>query len=455
MGKFYIKNALIVNENKIFRGNITIENEFITDISKIQADDNRLNGFEIIDAKDKLLIPGIIDEHVHFREPGLTHKGDIYTESKAAIAGGVTSIMDMPNTKPAAITLNIIEQKLQIASETSLANFSFYLGASNDNIYEVLKADPKRICGIKIFLGSSTGNMLVNDLNILSRLFAESPLLIAAHCEDEEIIKTNLNIYKNKYGDKIPVDHHNLIRTEEACIKSTSFAIDLALRYNTQLNVLHISTARELKLFDKVKPVDEKKITAEVCPHYLIFDNKDYETLGPKIKCNPSIKTKTDRDALTEGLLNNSIDTIASDHAPHTVEEKQITEYPHNYNYFLSASGIPMIQHSLPIMLELYNRKLIPIEKIVEKMCHNPSLIYKINKRGFIRKGYYADLVLIDPELKWTVSKENILYKCSWSPLENKTLQGKVTHTFVNGNLVYHNDTFNESKKGLPLTFNR
>lgn len=451
MNSLLIENATIVNEGKEFKASIFINDGKIKNIFKTKIPSeflSQLSCSNVINAEGKYLLPGIIDDHVHFREPGLTYKADIYTESKAAISGGITSFMEMPNTEPQTITQELLEEKYRIASKTSLANFSFYIGATNNNIEELLKTYPKNICGIKIFMGSSTGNMLVNKEEVLSRIFSQSPLLIAVHCEDESIIQNNIEQYKNKYGQEFPIKYHPLIRSEEACYKSSSYAVKLAKKYNTRLHLLHLSCAKELKLLDNTLPAKEKQITAEVCIHHLWFDENDYEKLGTRIKWNPAIKTKNDKAELLKGVLNNKIDVIATDHAPHTLEEK-------NRTYFNARAGGPLVQHSLVAMLELYHQQKISLEKIVEKMCHAPADIFHINKRGYIREGYWADLVIVDLKNKWKVTKDNILYKCKWSPFEGQTFNSKITHTFVNGNLVFGNGKFNESVKGIRLLFDR
>ena len=447
MSSILIKNATIINEGRIFRNDVLLINELI---SLIGSPDkiNIPSGTKIIDATGLLLMPGVIDDQVHFREPGLTHKGDIYSESRAAVAGGVTSYMDMPNTNPQTVTIDILNEKYRIGSENSFTNYSFYLGATNTNLDDVLKVDQSEVCGIKLFMGSSTGNMLVDNANALRELFANTSLPITAHCEDESIIRKNSEIYREKYGEDVPVKMHPLIRSREACFRSSSHAVNLAKEYNTRLHILHISTANELKLFSNALPLNQKKITGEVCIHHLWFDESSYEELGNLIKWNPAIKTRFDRDALIKGVNNNLIDIIATDHAPHTLEEKQNT-------YFKSPSGGPLIQHSLAVMLELWHRKIFSIEKIVEMMCHNPAILFNIRNRGFIREGYQADLCLIDPSSPWIVSKENILYKCGWSPFEGVTLKSKVVQTIVNGTIVYDNGVFNNDYRGQRLMFDR
>ena len=439
-----IKNATIVNEGKSFKSNILINNQRIESISKNFPKDFDL----VVDGKDKILIPGIIDDQVHFREPGLTHKATIYTESKAAVAGGITSFMEMPNTNPPVLTQDLLESKFRIAEQDSLANFTFFMGVSNDNLEEVLKTDPKNVGALKIFMGSSTGNMLVDNENTLEQIFKKSPMLIAVHCEDEDIIRTNTLEAKNKYGDNIPINEHPNIRSVEACYASSSRAIDLAKKYNTRLHVFHISTEKELSLFQNNIPLIEKRITAEVCIHHLTFDKLDYDRKGSLIKWNPSVKNKSDKEALFEGLLDDRLDVIATDHAPHTLGEK-------SNPYLKCPSGGPLVQHSLAVMIDFFKKGMISLEKIVDKMCHNPAICFKINERGFIREGYYADLVLIDLNSSWEVTKENILYKCGWSPFEGRKFTSKVTHTFVNGHLAFDNGNFNESIKGIRLKFDR
>jgi len=399
-----------------------------------------------VDARGKCLIPGVIDDQVHFREPGITCKGDIHTESKAAVAGGVTSFMDMPNTNPKATTLEILEDKFSIASDKSLTNYSFFLGATNDNLDQIIKADPSRICGLKVFMGASTGNLLVDNINSLNAIFQKSPLRIAVHAEEESIIQNNILLFKEKYGEQIPVSAHPLIRTTEACFESSKKAVELAKKHSSRLHLLHLSTAKEMQLLDNTIPLTEKRITAEVCIHHLWFDERDYKDLGAKIKWNPAIKSEADRIALFEGLLNGKIDIIATDHAPHTWEEKQKP-------YLACPSGAPMIQHSLVAMLCFYHLGKISFETIVEKMCHAPSILYGIKKRGFIRKEFYADLVLVDLDAPWTVDKRNLLYKCGWSPLEGVTFKSRVTHTWINGHLAFENGKFYESQKGKRLEF--
>lgn len=445
MATTLIKNATVVNEGKVFKADVLIENNLIAKISISTLTDK---ADKIIDATGKYLLPGCIDDQVHFREPGLTHKAEIYTESKAAVAGGVTSYMEMPNTIPNVFTQKLLENKYKRASEVSLANYSFYMGASNDNIEEVLKTNPKNVCGIKVFMGSSTGNMLVDNRQTLEALFSECKMLIATHCEDEQTIRNNLALYKEKYGDNVPVEVHPLIRSEEACYKSSSLAVELAKKYNTRLHILHISTAKELELFDSKTPLKQKRITTEACIHHLWFSDEDYKTKGNFIKWNPAIKKASDRDAILKGVLENKIDVIATDHAPHTVEEKEQA-------YLKAPSGGPLVQHSLVAMLELYHQKKITLEKIAEKMAHAVADCFQIEKRGYIRENYFADLVLVDLNDPWMADPVNNLYKCGWSPFDGFTFHSKVTHTFVNGKLVYHHGVFDESYKGERLTFNR
>ncbi|MCK4569245.1 MAG: dihydroorotase [Bacteroidales bacterium] len=445
---YYIKNAIIVNEGMVFGGGVYINDGLIKMVFMSGDQPAVPNGAEVIDAYGLHLIPGLIDDQVHFRDPGLTHKADLYTESKAAVAGGITSFMEMPNTRPQTLTQELLEEKYKLGSEKSLANFSFYMGASNDNLDEILKTDPARVCGIKVFMGASTGNMLVDDPVTLQNIFEKAPTLVAVHCEDEPTIQENTKILKERFGEDIPIEYHPLIRSEEACFKSSSFAVELAKKYDTRLHVLHLSTARELGLFDNSIPLGEKKITAEVCVHHLWFHDGDYERLGNFIKWNPAIKSMEDRDELLKGLLDNRIDVVATDHAPHTIEEKENT-------YFKAPSGGPLVQHSLSAMLELFKRGVISLEKVVEKMCHAPAVCFGVKNRGFIREGYAADLALVDLNDPWTVEKDNILYKCGWSPFEGQQFHSAVTHTFVNGHLTYKMGVFDESVKGKRLLFDR
>lgn len=442
--KFLIKNGTVINENKISTCDILIENDLIVKIAGDISDKSA----QVIDAQNKWIIPGVIDDQVHFREPGLTHKATIASEAMAAVAGGTTSFMEMPNTKPACLTQELLADKYLIGANTSIANYSFFMGVSNDNAEEVLKTDPKNVCGIKIFMGSSTGNMLVDNPNILERLFRDSPMLIATHCEDEQTIKNNMDAYLEKYGENIPLSCHPEIRDVEACYLSSSFAAELAKKHNTRLHILHLTTEKELSLFTNKIPLEDKRITSEVCVHHLYFNKNDYTSLGSKIKCNPAIKEEYNQKALFQALLDDRLDIIATDHAPHTLEEK-------NNLYQKAPAGLPLVQHALNIMLDFHQKGEISLEKIVEKMCHAPAICFQIENRGFIREGYKADLVIINPEEKWTVSKENLLYKCGWSPLEGKSFKGKVEKTFVSGHLAYDNGKFDLSKKGERLTFNR
>lgn len=446
MPALLIQNAFIVNEGKTFSGDVLIENGLITEIS--HAITSYPENTEIINAEGKHLLPGIIDTHVHFREPGLIHKADIYTDSRAAVAGGITSFMDMPNTYPPVLTQEILEEKYTIASQKSIANYSFYMGTSNDNFEEVIKTNPQNVCGVKIYLGSSTGNMLVDNPASIEKLFEIKNLLIATHCEEESIIKENTKHVKEKYGDNPPPSCHPVIRNEDCCYTSSLHAVELARKKGTRLHVVHVSTAKETELFEHTIPLEQKKITSEVCPHHLWFSDKDYAEKGNMIKWNPAIKSEHDKTGLLQALLENKIDSIATDHAPHTHEEKEQA-------YFSCPSGGPMVQHSLTVMLELHKRGKISIEDIVSKMCHAPATCFKIQKRGFIRKGYWADLVLVDLNTQWKVDKSNILYKCKWSPLEGETFHSKVTHTFVNGRLAYSNGAFNDTVIGQRILFDR
>jgi dihydroorotase len=440
MNRYLIKNAKIVNEG------VLVENDLIVEV----ADSISLKSSDcmIIDAEGNYLLPGVIDDQVHFREPGLTHKGDIELESRAAVAGGITSFIEQPNTVPNAVTQEILEEKYQIAAEKSFANYSFMMGATNDNLEEVLKTNPKNVAGIKIFLGSSTGNMLVDDEAVLEKIFSCTSMLIAVHCEDEETIKKNLEKFKEEFGEDVPVTAHHLIRSEEACYISSSKAIALAKKTGARLHVFHLSTAKEMDLFTNKIPLEDKKITAEVCIHHLWFTNDDYATKGNFIKWNPAVKTEKDRKALWEALNDGRIDVIATDHAPHTLEEKQ-------QKYLQAPSGGPLVQHALVAMFEAHHQGKITVEKIVEKMCHNPAKIFKIKKRGFVKEGYFADLVIVNPGLPWSVNKENILSKCGWSPFEKFTFKSRVTHTFVNGKLVYSGFKVKDIRAGQRMLFDR
>lgn len=446
MKKTLIKNASVVNEGKIKKRDVLIDGDVILKISKhinINATD-----VNIIKADNNYLIPGLIDDQVHFREPGLTHKATIETESKAAVAGGITSFIEMPNTVPQSTTIARLEEKFLIAKNSSWANYSFMFGGTNDNLNEILKVDSKNVAGLKLFLGSSTGNMLVDNPEVLEEIFKKTDLLISVHCEDEKTIKDNLEVYLDKYGEDIPIEMHPKIRNGEACYISSSKAIELAKKTGARLHVFHLSTQKETNLFSNDKPLSEKKITAEVCVHHLWFSEEDYKIKGTDIKWNPAVKSKKDREGLWEALLDDRIDVIATDHAPHTIEEKR-------NNYIKAPSGGPLVQHALVALLEMYHNGKISLEKIVEKACHNPAILFQIKDRGYIREGYKADLVLIDLESPWTVHKENILYKCHWSPFEGTTFKSKVTHTFVNGILTYENSKFPNKSIPQRLTFNR
>ncbi|MFP3860420.1 MAG: dihydroorotase [Bacteroidales bacterium] len=445
-----ILNTIIVNENKTNKGSVLIKNGLIEEIypGVNTVPEEIINQSEVIDASDKILIPGIIDDHVHFRQPGLETKGTIYTESIAAIAGGVTSFMEMPNTVPQTINHVRLVEKFALAKENSFANYSFYLGATNENIEEIVKSNPSEICGVKAFLGSSTGNMLLNNKETLANLFRESPLPIAAHCEDETIIKNNLAHYTSLYGQNIPVNYHPKIRSEEACYKSSSSAIELAEKYGSKFHILHLSTEKELNLFNSQINRKDKKITSEACIHHLWFNDKDYNTYGTRIKWNPAIKSEKDRVSLLMGLKENQIDLIGTDHAPHTLKEK-------SQPYTKAPSGGPMIQHSLQAMLEFYHNNMLSLTEIVDKMCHAPADIFNVRKRGYIKKGYYADLVLVELHKSYKVDQNNLLYKCKWSPMENYTFKSSITHTFVNGILVFENGKINNIKAAQKLEFDR
>ena len=440
-----IKNAKIVNEGKIFEGDVLIQDDLIVEVGQnISIKPN----YKVIDAEGHYLIPGAIDDQVHFREPGLTHKGDIASESRAAVAGGITSFIEQPNTVPNAVTQELLEDKYQIASQTSYANYGFMMGGTNDNLEELLKTNPKNVPGIKLFLGSSTGNMLVDNEEVLEKIFSSTKMLIAVHCEDEGTIKANVAKYKEEFGDNIPVTAHHLIRSEEACYLSSSKTIALAQKTGARLHVFHLSTAKEMSLFTNKIPLEDKQITAEVCIHHLWFTNDDYQAKGNFIKWNPAVKTENDRKVLWEALNDGRIDVIATDHAPHTLEEKSKL-------YLEAPSGGPLVQHAVVAMFEAYHQGKISIEKIVEKMCHNPAKIFKIEKRGFIKPGYFADLVLVNPSQPWSVKKENILYKCGWSPFEGTNFKSRITHTFVNGQLVYENSKVKEIRAGKRMLYNR
>ncbi len=451
---FLITNANIVNEGRIFNGSVLISDGLIEEIiehpgklnNHFSLTDQKYRHYKILDIQGKFLIPGVIDDQVHFRQPGLTHKGDIYTESRAAVAGGVTSFMEMPNTFPNTLTQDLLQEKYEMAAKDSLANYSFYMGASNDNLSEIIKTNPRNVCGVKVFMGASTGNMLVDNPKALEGIFRESPTLVAVHCEDETTIRHNSAIFRQKFGEDVPIKFHPEIRSVEACFKSSALAVELASKFNTRLHVLHLSTAKEMSLFTNKIPLNEKKITAEVCVHHLWFFDEDYAEKGTFIKWNPAIKAASDRDALFEALLADNLDVVATDHAPHTLAEKQ-------NSYFKTPSGGPLVQHSLVAMMEFYQQGKISMEKIVEKMCHAPADCFKVEKRGYIRQGYHADLVVVDPKSPWLVEKPNIFYKCGWSPFEGIEFNSRVIFTFVNGRLVYENGNFDESVKGNRLLF--
>ncbi|MBU0488607.1 MAG: dihydroorotase [Bacteroidetes bacterium] len=447
MKGWLIQNAKLVNENRISDADILITGQIIEKIAAANTIELP-SGYQLIDATGYHLFPGIIDDQVHFREPGLTYKADIASESKAAVAGGVTSFMDMPNTKPASLSMDLLNQRFEIAANCSVANYSFYLGASNENIAELRNVDHRKVCGIKVFMGSSTGNMLVDDEKSLSAIFAESPILVATHCEDQYRIRANTEEALRLFGENIPPGHHPIIRSAEACYQSSAIAVELALKYNTRLHVLHLTTARELGLFNASTPLCEKRITAEVCVHHLYFDSQDYNHLGNLIKCNPAIKNSSDRIGLLHGVSENRIDVIASDHAPHTWEEKQ-------KKYSECPSGLPLVQFSFPVMAELYHSGTITLERITEKMCHSPAICFGIENRGFVREGYYADLFLCKLHQPYEISKPIILSKCGWSPFENMIFRTLVTHTFVNGNLVFENGVVSDQYTGSELIFNR
>lgn len=444
MGNLLIKDVRVVNRGRVVEGDVLIRNGRFERVGGVLE----AEGIRELPGNGLFLLPGLIDDQVHFREPGLTHKADIFSESRAAVAGGVTSFMEMPNTKPPAITQQLLEDKYAIAAQRSLANYSFFMGAANDNLEEVLRTNERTVCGIKAFMGSSTGNMLVDDPNTLEALFSQCPMLIATHCEDEATIKSNEAAFLAGYGEDVPVEYHPEIRSTKACLLSSSLAVDLARKHGTRLHILHISTADELALFRNDIPLEQKRITSEVCVHHLYFSSDDYEQLGTLIKCNPAIKSPAHRDALFPALLDNRLDIIATDHAPHTLQEK-------DQWYFQAPSGVPLVQHALNIMLGFYHAGMISLERIVEKMCHAPAVCFQIEGRGFIEEGYWADAVLLDPEKEWTVRAENILYKCGWSPFLGDTFKGKIEGTLVNGRLVYYQDRLIEEGPGQRLTFNR
>ena len=437
-----LKNLNIVNEGKIVKADILIDNGLIQKIGEIREEKNA----KVIDGTGKFVFPGVIDGQVHFRDPGLTHKADLYTESKAAIAGGVTSFIDMPNTLPNVLSIEALNQKYEIASQKSLANFGFFLGVNNDNLDEVIQLDTSNLLGVSDdgLYFTKKGNLLADNPETMEKLFANCKSVIAIHSEKEQIVEANEALYRNTYGENVPVSCHPLIRSEQACYEATKRAIELANKHKARLHILHLTTEAETHLFRNDIPLSQKNITTEVSVHHLWFSDKDYENLGVLIKWNPAIKTEKDKHGLLKALVNDRIDLVTTDHAPHTLEEKQKP-------YFQSMSGAPMVQHSLNIMLEFYKQGLISLEKIAEKMCHNPATLYSIEKRGFIKEGYFADLTIVDLNQSWTVSKENILYKCGWSPIEGTNFQTKITHTFVNGNLVYQNGYFDESYRGMAL----
>lgn len=444
MGKKLLKNARLVNEGQIYESDILIQNDIIEKIALGISDPSA----EIYDLEGSYVLPGIIDDQVHFREPGLIHKGTIATESRAAVAGGITTFMEQPNTKPQTTTIEKLEEKFAMAKESAFANYSFLFGGTNDNLEELKRLDKNACSGVKLFLGSSTGNMLVDDEEVIEKIFRNTEMVISAHCEDETTIKENLAKYKEEFGDAIPVKYHPLIRSTKACYLSSSKAIDLAKKTGARLHVFHLSTGKETDLFRNDIPLREKKITAEVCIHHLWFSDTDYATKGTLIKWNPAVKTSEDRKKLWEALLDDRLDVIATDHAPHLLEEKDNV-------YTKAPSGGPLVQHALPAMLEKYHQGVISLERIVEKMCHNPSILFQIHKRGYLREGYFADLVILDLNSPWQVSKSNIAYHCGWSPFEGNTFTSKITHTFVNGHLAYEKGNFSEMKNAKRLTFDR
>lgn len=444
MGRILIKNGKLVNEGSILESDILIEDNIIKRIDDDISDANA----KVIDATGQYILPGVIDDQVHFREPGLTHKGNIATESRAAVAGGITSYMEQPNTNPQTTTIVKLEEKFETASDTSFANYSFLFGGTNDNLEEIKRLDKNACSGVKLFLGSSTGNMLVDDEEVIEKIFKNTEMVISAHCEDEGTIRRNLEKYKAEYGNDIPVKYHPEIRNVEACYLSSSKAIALAKKTGARLHVFHLSTGKEIDLFRNDIPLGEKKITAEVCIHHLWFCDEDYESKGTLIKWNPAVKSASDRDLLWQALLDNRIDIVATDHAPHLIDEKDNV-------YTKAPSGGPLVQHALPAMLQKFHGGMISLERIVEKMCHNPSILFDIEKRGYLREGYFADIAIVDLDNPQKVSKENIAYKCGWSPFEGNTFKSRITHTFVNGHLAYQNGDFSEKPKGLRLTFNR
>ena len=444
MDKILLKNGTIVNEGVQTESDVLIEGERIVKIAKDITSENAI----IIDVEGLLILPGIIDDQVHFREPGLTHKGNIFSESRAAIAGGITSFMEQPNTIPQTTTIKKLEEKFAMGKKSAYANYSFLFGGTNDNLEEIKRLDKNACSGVKLFLGSSTGNMLVDNEEVIEKIFRNTSMVISVHCEDENTIRENLEKYKLKYGDEIPIKSHPLIRSEEACYLSSSKAIALAKKTDARLHVFHLSTAKETALFRNDIPLEKKKITAEVCVHHLWFSDDDYESKQTLIKWNPAVKTKADREGLWEALLDNRIDVIATDHAPHTWEEKM-------NSYIKAPSGGPLVQHALPAILEKYHEGVLELTKVVEKMCHNPAILFQIEKRGFIREGYFADLVVVDMNSSWQVKKDNILYKCGWSPFEGQQFKSQIKHTFINGHLAYDRGVFSEERKAKRLTFNR
>ncbi|MFK8039479.1 MAG: dihydroorotase [Crocinitomicaceae bacterium] len=444
MMPYLLKNATLINEGKIIETDVLVKGERIEKIAKNISDSNA----KVIDLEGKWLMPGMIDDQVHFREPGLTHKGEIYTESRAAVAGGITSFMEMPNTVPNALTQELLEDKYQIAQEKSIANYSFFMGASNDNIEEVLKTNQQNVCGVKVFMGSSTGNMLVDNEQTLTNIFSKCDMLIATHCEDEATVRQNLADYEAKYGQNMPIKHHPEIRSVEACYLSSSLAARLAKQHDTRLHILHLSTAKELDLFDNTIPLKDKRITAEACVHHLWFSDEDYDKKGTFIKWNPAVKSAADREAIWEAVNDNRIDIIATDHAPHTIAEK-------NNNYFQAPSGGPLVQHAVLAILEKVKEGKISLERAVEKMSHSPAVCFQINERGFIREGYFADLVVVDPNTSIMVDKSNLLYKCGWSPFEGTTFSHSINTTFVNGRIVYENEKVVEGNAARRMTFDR
>ena len=444
MGRQLIKNALMVNENTIMEGDLLLQDDRILKIDRHISDPSA----KVLDVEGKYVLPGLIDDQVHFREPGLTHKGDIASESRAAVAGGITSFMEQPNTDPQTTTIERLEEKFALASKKAFANYSFLFGGANDNLEELKRLDKHACSGVKLFLGSSTGNMLVDDEAVLEQIFLNTELVISTHCEDEGTIRRNLETYRAQFGDDIPIGYHPKIRSEEACYLSSSKAVQLAKRTGARLHVFHLSTGKETHLFQNDIPLEQKKITAEVCIHHLWFSDADYASKGSLIKWNPAVKTASDRDQLWEALLDDRLDVIATDHAPHTLAEK-------NQIYTQCPSGGPLVQHALPALLEKYREGKISLEKIVQKMCHNPAILFQIDKRGYLREGYYADMVVVDTNSPWKVDKSNIAYKCQWSPFEGTTFSSRITHTFVNGHLAYDNGQFSEQRNAKRLTFDR